>query len=206
MIESLIPQQATVLDLGCGSGDLLQRLMERKGVFGQGVENDGDRVLECLQRGVPVIQADLDRDLDFFATGLFDYIVLEETLQVVRRPIRLLNEMLRVGKVAIVSFPNFGHWRIRMQLLVEGRMPRTKGLPHPWYETPNIHLATIRDFENACQQYRFFVAARYAHGEGKIRPLIPRGQPAGRGSALRPVSAGSDRLIARPWTPGSPSG
>jgi methionine biosynthesis protein MetW len=173
VIESLVPQGAKVLDLGCGSGELLARLMEHKGVFGQGIERDPDLAAECLLAGVPVIQADIDAGLGFLQAGLFEYVVLEETLQTVHRPLVVLQEMLRVGHVGIVSFPNFGHWRIRMQLLLDGRMPTTPHLPYAWYETPNIHLLTIRDFEHLCEASRFFVAARWAYADGRARPLIP---------------------------------
>ena len=173
VIEMMVPHQATVLDLGCGDGELLWRLHEKKGVRGQGVETETELVLASLTRGVPVLQTDIDKGLGFLGDALFDYVVLEETLQAVRRPYRVLREMLRVGKVGIVSFPNFGHWRIRMQLLVEGVMPRTSKLPYTWYDTPNIHLLTIRDFEKLCGEEGLFVAARYAYSDGSARPLIP---------------------------------
>lgn len=173
IIESLIPHRASVLDLGCGTGELLQRLHEKKGVMGQGIDRNLQSVQECLNRAVPVIMADIDEGLSFFADLLYDYVVLEATVQTAHRPLHVLQEMLRVGKVGIVSFPNFGHWRIRMQLLVEGCMPRTRQIPHTWYESPNIHHLTIRDFEQTCELNRFFIAARYAWANGQSHPLIP---------------------------------
>lgn len=171
IISRLIPDRASVLDLGCGPGELLCHLMRTRGVFGQGIELDPESVLACVQRGVPVIQADLDEGLRGFADGSFDFVVLEETLQTVRRPLRVLAEMLRVGRTGIISFPNFGHWRVRGQLLLGGRMPVTPHLPHAWWDTPNIHLMTIRDFESWCAEQGVVIHSRFAYAGGRCRPL-----------------------------------
>jgi methionine biosynthesis protein MetW len=146
IIAKEIPFASSVLDLGCGEGILLGRMAEEKNARVQGVELDPDKVAVCVEKGVPVIQADLDLGLKVFPDKSFDYVVLEETLQTLRHPDAILSEMRRVGKRGIVSFPNFGFWRVRLDLAVRGRMPVTGWLPHRWHETPNIHLFAIRDF------------------------------------------------------------
>ncbi|MDR3210888.1 MAG: methionine biosynthesis protein MetW [Planctomycetota bacterium] len=146
IIEEEVPEGVSILDLGCGDGNLLSRLADRKKLRVQGVEIDADQVAACVERGIPVIQLDLDQGLRGFPDDSFDYVILEETLQTLKRPADMLREMRRVGRRGIVTFPNFGYWRVRIDLAVRGRMPRTKWLPHNWYETPNIHLFSIRDF------------------------------------------------------------
>ncbi len=146
VIEKEIPDASSVLDLGCGKGFLLARVAKEKNARVQGVELDPDNVAVCVGKGVPVIQADLDLGLKVFPDKSFDYVILEETLQTLRRPDVIIAEMRRVGKRGIVSFPNFGFWRVRLDLAVRGRMPVTGWLPYRWYRTPNIHLFTIRDF------------------------------------------------------------
>ncbi len=147
IITDLVEQRAQVLDLGCGSGELLQMLNKEKHVQGQGVEISEQGISQCLARGVQAIQGDIDQGLADYQDGTFDYVILNQTLQVVRKPDLVLREMVRVGKRGIVGFPNFGHYRIRAKLLLSGRMPRTPELPFEWYDTPNIHLLSIRDFE-----------------------------------------------------------
>lgn len=146
LIEEELPEGASVLDLGCGHGELLARLIASKGIRAQGIELDPEAVAACVERGVAVFQADLDEGLRGFADRSFDYVILEETLPTLRRPIEVLEEMLRVGRFGIVSFPNFAHWRVRIDLAIQGRMPRTECLPDEWHETSNIRLFTIRDF------------------------------------------------------------
>lgn len=140
-----------VLDLGCGDGALLAYLRETRGVTGYGVEIDDLKVAASVRNGVSVIQQDLDQGLQDFQDQSFDYVVLSLTLQATARPDQLLLEMLRVGREAIVTFPNFGHWHARWHVAVKGRMPVTDALPHAWYDTPNIHLCTLGDFEALCQ-------------------------------------------------------
>jgi methionine biosynthesis protein MetW len=140
---------ARVLDLGCGDGSLLTYLKERRGVTGYGVEIDDERVLACVTRGVSVIQRDLERGLSDFEDRSFDYVILSQTLQAVRNSDRIVGEMLRVGRAGIVTFPNFGYWKNRLQVAA-GRMPVSDNLPYEWFETPNIHLCTIDDFEHFC--------------------------------------------------------
>jgi len=148
LIADLIPEGARVLDLGCGDGALLERLREERGAIVRGVEIDLDDIATCVERDVPVFQSDLDEGLADIPDGRFDVVILSQTLQVVRRPRLVLSEMLRVGTRGVVSFPNFGHWRIRMHLALHGRMPVSEAIPYSWYDTPNIHHTTIADFRD----------------------------------------------------------
>jgi methionine biosynthesis protein MetW len=147
LVARMVPPGSRVLDLGCGDGDLLAELIASRGCRGQGVEVSREALHACVERGVPVVEADIDRGLPEFEDGSFDVVVLSQTLQAVHRPALVLREVTRVGRLGIVSFPNFGHWRLRVQLVARGKMPVTRTLPYRWYETPNIHLCTVRDFE-----------------------------------------------------------
>lgn len=171
LIEREIPRGASVLDLGCGSGELLERLIRKRGVRGQGIELDAGQVMSCVARGVPVFQSDLDAGLSGFPNHRFDFVVLEETLQTLHKPLDMLAEMLRVGRTCIVSFPNFGHWRVRLALSLHGRMPVTPRLPHRWHNTPNIHLCTLDDFMDWARESRVHVRQGYAFADGAARPL-----------------------------------
>lgn len=148
LIADLVPQGARVLDLGCGDGALLERLRDERGAVVRGVEIDLDDIAKCIERDVPVYQGDLDQGLSDIPDHRFDVVILSQTLQVVRRPRLVLQEMLRIGKRGVVSFPNFGHWRIRGHLALRGRMPTTEAIPYSWYDTPNIHHTTIADFRD----------------------------------------------------------
>ncbi|HEY3281985.1 MAG TPA: methionine biosynthesis protein MetW [Armatimonadota bacterium] len=172
LIREMVPEGASILDLGCGYGELLADLRDSKHAFVQGVERDLESVLQCTSRGVPVIQADLDEGLRGFSDGSFDYVVLEETLQAVYRPGVVVEDMMRVGRRCVVSFPNFGHWRVRLQLYADGRMPVTPRLPYTWHNTPNIRLVTIRDFEEWCAELGATIHAAYAYVDGEPRPLL----------------------------------
>lgn len=165
-----IPTGARVLDLGCGDGQLLASLSEAKDVRGQGVELDLEEVAACFARGVPVLQSDIDEGLRGFADTSFDYVVLEETLQTLHRPLAVLEEMLRVGRIGIVSFPNFACWRVRLDLLLNGRMPTTRRLPYEWHDTPNIHHLTIADFLDWCSDQDVRVVSGHVLDSGETRP------------------------------------
>jgi methionine biosynthesis protein MetW len=142
----MVEAGSRVLDVGCGDGELLQLLADTKATDGRGVELSRERVNACVTRGLSVIQGDADRDLVDYPDGAFDYAILSLTIQATRHPKTVLENLLRIGRRAIVSFPNFGHWRIRMELLLTGRMPQTQNLPEAWYASPDAHLCTIKDF------------------------------------------------------------
>ena len=151
-IAAMIPAGTKVLDIGCGDGALLEYLVRAKNVDGRGLELSQQNVNQCVARGLSVVQGDADTDLTEYPSGIFDIVILSQTIQATRRPDHVLRELLRIGRHTIISFPNFGHWRIRLSLLVSGRMPVTKTLGHAWHDTPNIHLCTISDFLALAQE------------------------------------------------------
>lgn len=151
LVAEMVAPGSRVLDVGCGEGDLL-RLLESRGVDGRGIELSREGVNRCVAKGLAVIQGDADTDLSNYPDDSFDYVILSQTLQATRQPRVVLENLLRIGRHAIVSFPNFGYWRMRMQLLVRGQMPRTENLPATWYDTPNIHFCTIKDFVQLCDE------------------------------------------------------
>ena len=155
LISSWIESNTKVLDLGCGNGELLKILKKNQNVRGYGIDNDIKNIKDSLKKDVNVLQIDLDNGLSEFETNSFDYVVLAQSLQVVKRPKELIDEMLRIGKEIIVSFPNMGHWSSRVQLLTKGMMPITKNLPYTWDKTPNIHLCTIKDFLAFCEKNKY---------------------------------------------------
>jgi methionine biosynthesis protein MetW len=157
IVAELVEPGSRVLDLGCGDGMLLDLLIQRKKVIGRGVEIDDAGVRACIGKGLSVHHSDLDEGLGDYPDQSFDYVILSQTLQTVYLPLLVMQEMLRVGKAGIVSFPNFGYWKVRSQLFARGRMPRTDYLPYEWYDTPNIHLLTVRDFEGFCRKHSFVV-------------------------------------------------
>lgn len=150
-VAQMVERGAKVLDVGCGDGELLKILVETRDVDGRGIELSREGVNECVAKGLAVIQGDADTDLADYPDDAFDYVILSQTLQATWQPRPVLEHMLRIGRHAIVSFPNFGHWRIRLQILLRGRMPRTDNLPDTWYDTPNIHFCTIKDFRDLCR-------------------------------------------------------
>lgn len=162
LISEWIKPNSRVLDLGCGSGQLLQYLIDTYGVTGYGMEIDSAKNIQAIQKGLNVIQSDLNsHDLcDYFDRDSFDYVIMTQALQVVSRPDQLLEDMLAIGKQIIITFPNFGHWRNRAQLLFKGHMPKTDTLPYHWYDTPNIHMCTFNDFEALCEEKDIEVVAR----------------------------------------------
>jgi methionine biosynthesis protein MetW len=150
LIAGMIEPGSRVLDVGCGDGALLDLLTQQRNVDGRGIELSRTGVANCVARGLPVIQGDADTDLADYPTDAFDYVILSQTIQATRQPRIVLEHMLRIGRRAIVSFPNFGHWKIRSQLVFGGHMPVTENLAYAWYDTPNIHFCTIRDFKQLC--------------------------------------------------------
>ncbi|MBS7739924.1 MAG: methionine biosynthesis protein MetW [Chelatococcus sp.] len=151
-MAEMVDRGARVLDVGCGDGTLLSLLAERREVDGRGIELSREGVNQCVARGLSVVQGDADTDLFAYPDDAFDYVILSQTIQATRRPREVLEHMLRIGRRAIVSFPNFGHWRVRADLALSGRMPVTDNLPETWYDTPNIHFCTIRDFVALCNE------------------------------------------------------
>jgi methionine biosynthesis protein MetW len=161
IIGDIVEPGTKVLDLGCGEGELLEWLAQNKGVEARGVEISGAKVQRAIARGVSVYQGDIDQGLADYPDQAFDYVILSQTLQETHRPRKVLGEMLRVGRRAIVAFPNFGHWRVRLSMLVSGGAPRTKLFPYEWYESPNIHFLTVYDFENLAALEGLVVERRY---------------------------------------------
>ena len=171
LIADHIPNGSSVLDLGCGSGTLLAHLMEEKGIRAQGIEIDSELVMQCVANGVPVFQTNLDEGLAGFPDRSFDYVVLEETVQTLHKPVTVLQEMVRVGRRGIVSFPNFGFWKVRLYLSAHGRMPKTEAWPYEWFDSPNIHPLTVRDFEALLDDMGIHVADGHVWAEGGPRRL-----------------------------------
>jgi methionine biosynthesis protein MetW len=176
IIAGWILPGSRVLDLGCGDGRLLAALQRDHGASGYGVEIDPDNIVHCIANGINVVQSNLDDGLTDFDDNSFDYVIMTQTIQAVRYPDRLLQEMLRIGREGIVTFPNMGHWKCRVQIAF-GRMPITQHLPNTWYNTPNIHICTINDFEDYCQSGRIEILQRTAvdslHRSGVTMQLLP---------------------------------
>lgn len=152
IISEFIEPGSKVLDLGCGSGNLLKLLKDKKNVQGRGIEINEKNVIKCIEKGLSVFQGDIDEGLKEFDDKSYDYVVLNQTLQMTYKPDYVLIEMMRTGKKAVISFPNFAYWRVRLYLLFNGQMPKSNILPFEWYNTPNIHLLTIKDFEEFCKK------------------------------------------------------
>jgi methionine biosynthesis protein MetW len=177
LIAEMIEPRSRVLDIGCGDGALLAYLSRHKSVDGRGIELSQSGVNACVGHGLSVIQGDADRDLEAYPAGAFDVVVLSQTLQATRQPRKVIEALVRIGRRAIVSFPNFGFWRIRLQLLTTGRMPLSHCLAYPWYETPNIHLCTIRDFVALCDEMGVRVERSLTlDRHGQPYSLDPRGR------------------------------
>ena len=176
LISEWIEPGSRILDLGCGDGALLAHLAKKRNVRGYGLEIDPDNIAKCLAAGVNVIEADVDDGLKDFGDGSFDYVVMSGALQAMQRPDRVVSEILRVGRTGIVTFPNFGHWRVRLALAL-GRMPATRALPDSWYGTANIHLCTVADFEDLCRDRHWRVRRRslmdHSRRDGGALRLMP---------------------------------
>lgn len=174
LAEQWVRPGARVLDLGCGDGELLAHLRDNFGVHGYGIEIDPDRITAAIRRGVNVIQQDLNRGLGNFRDGSFDTVIMTQALQAVEKPHVLLEDMLRVAREAILTFPNFAHWSARGYLAFRGRMPVSEALPYNWYDTPNIHLCTFRDFEALCRERGITVLDCLAVDGGQQGSLLAR--------------------------------
>jgi methionine biosynthesis protein MetW len=171
-IAAWIPQGASVLDLGCGDGSLLRYLGDTRKVRGYGVEINDANIVSCISNGVNVIQDDLDTGLSGFETNSFDFVILSQTLQAIRHTEALVHEILRVGREGIVSFPNFGYWKARLSVL-SGKMPVSDELPYQWYDTPNVHLCTLADFEAFCRQHQVYILDRRVMTGGREIGALP---------------------------------
>ena len=171
-IAAWIPQGSSVLDLGCGDGSLLRYLRETRGVHGYGVEISDTNIAACISNNVNVIQSDLESGIADFENGSFDFVILSQTLQATRHTEALMNEIVRVGREGIVSFPNFGHWRNRLQVML-GNMPVSDELPYQWYDTPNVHLCTLDDFELLCAHLQIRVLGRHVMTAGHNVRVLP---------------------------------
>ncbi len=157
LIEALIEEHRSILDIGCGDGMLMQQLEKNLNAKTYGIEINRDLASKAISRGYNVIHGDAEIDLSQYSNHSFDYVILSQTLQAMMKPKEILSELLRIGSKAIVSFPNFGHWKIRFQLLISGKMPITESLPYTWYDTPNIHFFTIKDFLKLCSDMNIVI-------------------------------------------------
>jgi methionine biosynthesis protein MetW len=168
-IAGAVEKDSRVLDLGCGTGGLIRMLKDIKNVEARGIEINRDKIKKCIEHGLSVLHGDLDEGLRHYKDKSFDYVIFNQTIQVVKNSLLVLKEALRVGKKVIVSFPNFGHWQIRFKYFFSGRMPKSHALPYEWYNTPNIRLLTIRDFVDVCKKNHISVLARlnYVNKNGR---------------------------------------
>ena len=162
LIASWIEPGARVLDLGCGEGSLLEYLIQKKKVTGSGIEQNESRVAKCIEKGLTVLQGDINEEVEDYPDNSFDYVILSQTLQQVYAPDDLIRSMLRIGKKGIVSFPNFSHWRVRLQLLMTGYAPVTKQLPYQWFDTPNIRVITLKDFRKFAHEVGYRILKEVA--------------------------------------------
>jgi methionine biosynthesis protein MetW len=173
MIAELVEPGSRVLDLGCGEGELLAWLREYKRVDARGVEIESSKVRKAIGRGVSVFQGDIEKGLADYPDDAFDFVILSQTLQEMLKPLRILKEMLRVSRHAIVAFPNFGHWTMRLSHLMSGRAPRTPLFPHDWYDSPNLHFLTVEDFVLLCRKQDWVIERQiFLQGEREVR-LLP---------------------------------
>lgn len=171
-ILDLIPESSRVLDLGCGDGELLQKLSQEKTVKGYGIEINADCVKTCIEKGLSVFQDNINEGLSGFSNRSYDFVILSQTLQQIKNPIHVMNEICRVGKQAIVTFPNFSHWKCRLELL-RGKIPKSESLPYEWYDTPNIRVISIRSFKKICKTHQFEIVKELGYTRKPfLRPLL----------------------------------
>lgn len=161
LIADSIPDKSSVLDIGCSDGKLLEHLTKTKQVDGRGIDLDRDSVSHCVKKGLFVIQADADKDLEHYPNGCFDFVVSSQVLQATHQPYEVFQEMMRISHKVIVSIPNFGNWKNRLYLSLHGKMPVTKELSYEWYETPNIHFCTVKDFKELCGKLGFAIESEH---------------------------------------------
>ena len=171
IISELIEKNSKALDVGCGNGELMKYLFDNKTQDIRGLEIEKKSVQNCLSKGLPVIEGDAENDLIQFPNHSFDYVILSQTLQAFLNPEKVIKNLLRVGKKAIVTIPNFGHWRVRLELLIKGTMPVTKNLPHEWHNTPNLHMCTIKDFFIFCEKRNIKIFKSLALNQEKISEI-----------------------------------
>jgi len=171
LIESLIEPNSTVLDIGCGDGELLTNLTKDKNIKGEGIELQQDLVLACVNRGLSIIQRDVERGLENYADKSFDYVILSQTVQTIKNPEKVFKELLRVGKKVIVSFPNFAYWQSRAQLFFLGKAPVTKKLPFSWHDSPNIHFLSLKDFDRFCEKLGLKVEKKIPLVKKRLSPV-----------------------------------
>ncbi len=176
-IQRWIEPGSKVLDLGCGDGEFLQRLQQEREVRGLGLEIDPDKITAAVARGLNIVEQDMDAGLDNFPDQSFDTVVMAHALQAVHFPDRVLEEMLRIGRQGIVTFPNFAHWSCRLYLGTRGRMPVSRFMPYTWYDTPNIHFCTVQDFEALCAERGIRILARDMVGNTERKPLLASAWP-----------------------------
>ena len=171
IITNMIEPNLSVLDLGCGDGTLL-KMLKNKGINARGIDINQDNIVKCLEKGLPVIQGDIDEGLKEYPDKSYDYVVLNQTLQSTEKPDFVIKEMLRVGNKVVVSFPNFGYWKVRFYLMFKGKMPKSRILPFQWYDTPNIHLLTIDDFYDFAKSQDFKIEQKICMTKAKVRKSI----------------------------------
>ena len=168
VIADLLPKNVRVLDVGCGDGSLMSHLIEKKNIEARGLELKKENVTKCIYKGLPVIEGNAETELNQFPNQSFDYVILSQTLQAFYNPERVLKDLLRIGKSVIISIPNFGYWKVRTSLLFFGKMPMTKTLPYSWHNTPNLHMCTIKDLFNYCDEKNIKIQKVIGVNEDKI--------------------------------------